>query len=66
MSLVFDITVVTAAAVGGIVGGSIAFLFAGMVAANKRNRLYTRGWNAGIEFEATRQLRQIRDNTPRR
>jgi hypothetical protein len=36
-----------------------------IVTARKRDRVYTRGWNAGREFEATQQLRQTLENSRR-
>jgi hypothetical protein len=58
---IFDFTVVFSTALGATLG----FLSAGLLASNKRHKLYTRGWNAGREFEAVRQLRQIHDNLKR-
>ena len=54
MNLIFDITVILAAALGATIG----FWSSAILVARRQQRLYTRGWNAGREFEATRQLRE--------
>jgi hypothetical protein len=57
MNLLFDITVILAAAAGATIG----FLGAALMASHKRRSQYTRGWNAGRDFAARQFHESIQD-----
>lgn len=52
--------------IAAALGATIGFWSSAILVARRQTRLYTRGWNAGREFEATRQLRQTLENSHRR
>ncbi len=62
MSLLFDITVIVSA----VIGATIGFFAAGLLASHRQRRLYNRGWTAGKDF-ATRQFHDtLQDHIIRR
>jgi hypothetical protein len=62
MSLIFDITVICAAALGATLG----FFAAALLIARRQRRLYNRGWIAGKQFAAQEFQDSLQDAAIRR